>query len=102
MQTSNSIYEVVSDLSQRQLALEDRLQVATDRLLAVQETLEALPDLIACRLLAARRPSAAHGPPGGGGPSWASISSVNLPAQRRGSCTLGVPTIVPRSGSANN
>ncbi|KAG8190646.1 hypothetical protein JTE90_002601 [Oedothorax gibbosus] len=93
--TSNSIYEIVGELSQRQLALEDRIQSATERIAAIQETLDSLPDLIACRILAARKPSVFHQPPGSG-PSWASISSVNLPAaQRRGSCTLGVPTIVP-------
>lgn len=98
-QTSNSIYEVVSDLSQRQLSLEDRLAAVNDRLIAIQETLENLPDIILLRLQPARRPSY-HQP--GTGPSWASISSVNIPASQRRSCTLGLPTVVPRSGSANN
>ncbi|GFQ90248.1 small conductance calcium-activated potassium channel protein [Trichonephila clavata] len=97
--TSNSIYEVVSDLSQRLLSLEDRLQAATERIVAIQETLDTLPDLLMCRIQATRKPSF-HQP--GTGPSWASISSVNLPASQRRSCTLGIPTIVPRSGSANN
>lgn len=98
-QTSNSIYEIVSDLSQRQLSLEDRLAAVNDRLTAIQETLENLPDIILLRLQPARRPSY-HQP--GTGPSWASISSVNIPASQRRSCTLGLPTVVPRSGSANN
>ncbi|CAL1280298.1 unnamed protein product, partial [Larinioides sclopetarius] len=97
--TSNSIYEVVSDLSQRQMSLEDRLQATTERIVAMQESLDALPDIIMCRIQACRKPSF-HQP--GTGPSWASISSVNLPASQRRSCTLGIPTIVPRSGSANN
>ncbi|GIY64215.1 small conductance calcium-activated potassium channel protein [Caerostris darwini] len=97
--TSNSIYEVVSDLSQRQLALEERIQATTERLIAIQETLDSLPDIIMCRIQACRKPSL-HQP--GTGPSWASISSVNLPTSQRRSCTLGIPTIVPRSGSANN
>ncbi|XP_042905208.1 small conductance calcium-activated potassium channel protein isoform X2 [Parasteatoda tepidariorum] len=97
--TSNSIYEVVSDLSQRQLSLEDRLQSATERIIAIQETLDTLPDLIMCRIQAIRKPSYHHP---GTGPSWASISSVNLPTPQRRTSTLGLPTNVPRSGSANN
>lgn len=44
------MYEIVSDMSSRQDALEDRLTTVEDKLSALQEQIELLPDLIASRI----------------------------------------------------
>lgn len=46
------MYEIVSDMSTRQDALEDRLVTFDEKLVALQEQLELLPDLIASRIAA--------------------------------------------------
>lgn len=48
--TQNTVYEIVSDMSSRQDALEDRLTTVEDKLSALQEQIELLPDLIASRI----------------------------------------------------
>ncbi|XP_044729897.1 small conductance calcium-activated potassium channel protein 2 isoform X1 [Chrysoperla carnea] len=50
--TQNTVYEIVSDMSTRQDALEDRLVTFDEKLVALQEQLELLPDLIASRIAA--------------------------------------------------
>lgn len=52
LQTQNTVYEIVSDMSTRQDTLEDRLTTMEDKLVALQEQLELLPDLIATRIQA--------------------------------------------------
>lgn len=48
--TQNTVYEIVSDLSQRQESLEDRLSHMEEKLAAVADQLDMLPDLIATRI----------------------------------------------------
>lgn len=96
--TQNSIFEAVNELSQRQLSLENRLVSMSDRLLSLHEQLDALPDLVICRLQTQRPPYQ----PDGTSPSWSSASSVNLPTFPRRNGSAGGATVVPRSGSANN
>lgn len=50
LQTQNTVYEIVSDMSSRQDALEDRLTTVEDKLSTLQEQLDMLPDLIASRI----------------------------------------------------
>lgn len=52
LQTQNTVYEIVSDMSTRQDNLEDRLTTMEDKIVALQEQLELLPDLIASRIQA--------------------------------------------------
>lgn len=49
-QTQNTVYEIVSDMSTRQDTLEDRLTNMEDKLVALQEQLDLLPDLISSRI----------------------------------------------------
>lgn len=51
-QTQNTVYEIVSDMSTRQDSLEDRLTTIEDKIVALQEQLDLLPDLIASRIQA--------------------------------------------------
>ncbi|KAJ8982801.1 hypothetical protein NQ317_010422 [Molorchus minor] len=46
----NTVYEIVSDMSTRQDTLEDRLTTMENKLVALQETIDLLPDLIATRI----------------------------------------------------
>lgn len=46
------MYEIVSDMSTRQDAVDDRLSTLEDKMVALQEQLELLPDLIATRIQA--------------------------------------------------
>lgn len=48
--TQNTVYEIVSDLSQRQEGLEDRLSHMEEKLAAVADQLDMLPDLLATRI----------------------------------------------------
>lgn len=52
LQTQNTVYEIVSDMSTRQDSLEDRLTSLEDKLGTLQEQLDLLPDLIASRIQA--------------------------------------------------
>lgn len=46
LQTQNTVYEIVSDMSSRQDALEERLSGLEDKLVAIQEQMELLPDVL--------------------------------------------------------
>lgn len=46
------MYEIVSDMSTRQDALEDRIAGFEEKLVALQEQIELLPELIATRIAA--------------------------------------------------
>lgn len=52
LQTQNTVYEIVSDMSTRQDTLEDRLATVEDKLVTLQEQIDLLPDLIATRIQA--------------------------------------------------
>uniref|UniRef100_A0A336K010 CSON007369 protein n=1 Tax=Culicoides sonorensis TaxID=179676 RepID=A0A336K010_CULSO len=44
--TQNNVYELVSDMSSRQDALEERLAILEDKLQSIQDQLETLPDVL--------------------------------------------------------
>lgn len=45
-QTQNTVYEIVSDMSGRQDAVEERLSSLEDKMQSLSDRLEALPDII--------------------------------------------------------
>lgn len=47
VQTQNNVYELVSDMNQKQELLEERIASLEDRLTSIQEHMEALPDVLA-------------------------------------------------------
>ncbi|XP_023218522.1 small conductance calcium-activated potassium channel protein 2-like [Centruroides sculpturatus] len=112
--TQNNVYELVSDMNQRQEVLEERVSVLEDKLTVIQEQLENLPQAIA-KLL---QPPTMSPQPGSGTlqlpneqrhthlhpddatsissrPSW---NSVNLGTTRSGLA----PPLVPRALSTEN
>ena len=46
LQTQNNVYEIVSDMNQKQEILEERIVALEDRLNSIHEHLEALPDVL--------------------------------------------------------
>lgn len=45
-QTQNNVYEIVSDMNQKQEVLEERIVALEERLGSIQEHLEALPEVL--------------------------------------------------------